>query len=264
MKNKIFKSLILAIIFIIIFITKVEATPANTAFEDDEFYKSIIDILNNSNINGVNDRAYDYIATDEELEMIKEFEMGLDSNSYRFLRSLKGIEKLKGLESIYILGTSTEVVDLSENKALIDVTMAQGNLKKIILPENSKIRALSLNNNKIEKIEDIVNLETSNNLSVLKLFDNYIQDISQVEDNNKIAIKMISPQNEIPTIQENPYEKDSMFLDVTDGLIHLATMLLIIYYSYKTITIVKNQREKNKKIYNNDDDLSGRDDNKYL
>lgn len=265
MKNRIFKSLILAIIFILIFITKVEATSINTDFEDEEFYKAIIDILNQSNINGVSDRTYDYVATDEELEMIKEFEMGLDSNNYRFLRSLKGIEKLKGLERIYILGTSIETVDLSKNTSLLSVSMTQGSLKIIILPENSKIRALTLNNNKIEKIEDIVNIETANDLYVLNLFDNYIQDLSQVENNSKLVIKKLSPQKEIPTVEENYYEKDSMFLDFTDGLVHIATMLLIIYYSYKTITIVKNQREKNKNIYNNDDDdLSGRDDNKYL
>lgn len=261
MKNRIFKSLLLFIIFILIFITKVEATPANTDFEDDEFYKSIIDILNQSNINGVSDRTYDYIATDEELEMIKEFEMGLDSNNYRFLRSLKGIENLKGLERIYILGTSIEIVDLSENTALLSVSMTQGSLKKIILPENSKIRALTLNNNKIEKIEDIVNIETAKDLYVLNLFDNYIQDLSQVENNNKLVIKMISPQKEIPSIQENPYEKEARIASISYGIIELVGLIYGGFCCYRLFIAIKKQREINK---SDDEDLSGRNNNKFL
>lgn len=50
--------------------TDVSAAPANSDFKDDAFYSCVIDALNESNIDGKNDRGYDYVATDSELSQL--------------------------------------------------------------------------------------------------------------------------------------------------------------------------------------------------
>ena len=91
MKNKTLKIFLLTMFLILIFITKVEATPGNKDFEDDLFYQSIIDTLNNTNYNNINDRNINYVVTEDELKSIKTLFCGdIDNKIY----DLKGLEKL--------------------------------------------------------------------------------------------------------------------------------------------------------------------------
>lgn len=284
MKNKLLKILFLLIIFIIILITKVEATPVNPKFEDDIFYESIINALNQKAFNGIKDRSEKYNVTDEELKSITYLYIGNGINDLEKLYNLAGLEYLTSLETLVINypkienidisnniklknitiingdklknidfsnnvdleriiltythlenlnlsncpkleylemgagaieeslikeldlsnckelkhlgigGNKIEFIDLSENINLEYVKITNGNLKKIILPENSKIKTLSLFDNEIEKIEDIINFETATNLKELYIQDNYIEDFEKVYNKNKLENKILEPQ----------------------------------------------------------------------
>lgn len=63
MKKKTLKIASFLACFMIFGITQVEATPANPNFEDDVFYEAIVNNLNQSNFNNIDDRDYDYEVT---------------------------------------------------------------------------------------------------------------------------------------------------------------------------------------------------------
>lgn len=142
MKNKSLKIFLLLIFFILIFVNKVEATPGNKFFEDDEFYKAIIDSLNKSNYNFVKDRDINYNATDEELESIKTLECG---NINKSIYSLKGLEKLTSLEDFRVSYPSITNIDISNNINLRNISIINANnLKDIDFSYNKKLESIDL------------------------------------------------------------------------------------------------------------------------
>lgn len=142
MKNKILKIFLLIIFFLLIFVNKVEATPGNNFFEDDEFYKSIIDSLNKSNYNFIKDRDINYNVTDEELESIKKLECG---NLNKTIYSLKGLEKLTSLEDLRVSYPSITNIDISKNVNLKNISIINANnLKEIDFSYNKKLESIDL------------------------------------------------------------------------------------------------------------------------
>ncbi len=213
MKNKILKSLFLFIIFILILLTHFEATPSNIYFEDDNFYKAIIDELNRSNINGINNRDYKYIVNNEELENIKKLKIGEDYINYKGISSIKGIEKLKALEELEINYISIPSIDISRNTELKKITIKNiGLLNDINISGCKKLREIFISGGTIEKIDLSENPELENvsitegilkeiilpknsKITVLSLYKNKIEkieDIVNFETANKLDVLFIN------------------------------------------------------------------------
>lgn len=103
MKNKFLKIFLLTIFLILIFITRVEATPGNKDFVDDFFYQAIIDTLNEQEHNGINDRTLSYNVTEEELESLEDMPTIEDINleGYKKINSINKNEERNIEERTY-------------------------------------------------------------------------------------------------------------------------------------------------------------------
>ncbi len=163
MNRKILKSIAI-LIFFVGFSIKSYATPVNSKFEDDVFYKAIIDNLNANNYNDINDRNYDYYVTDDELKSIEYFSIGNFEDKEK-VRSMKGLEELTLLRSLKIKYPNIKNLDISQNIDLeyIEVLNAD-NLIDIDFSNNINLKNIDLTYTHLKRlnVENCKNLKSIN------------------------------------------------------------------------------------------------------
>ena len=150
MKNKILKIFLLTMFLILIFITKVEATPGNKDFVDELFYQSIIDTLNNTNYNNINDRNINYVVTEDELKSVKTLFCGdIDNKIY----DLKGLEKLINLENFSVYYSDIYDIDISQNTKLKNIEIVNANnIKHVDFSNNIELQSINLTYTHLEEL----------------------------------------------------------------------------------------------------------------
>ncbi len=160
--------------------TDVSAAPANSDFKDDAFYSCVIDALNESNIDGKNDRGYDYVATDSELSQ-------LDSLSCleKTVTDVTGLEKMINLQGLYLSDNDISKIDLSHNVNLEEVSLDRNQISEIDVSHNVGLVTLSVWHNQLSKID----LSHNRNLRELTLSDNQI---SKIDLSNNTSLEYLS------------------------------------------------------------------------
>ena len=151
--------------------------PVNSYFDDENFYKAVVDAYNKENKTNL---PYTTNLTDEQLKSIKNILYRSDSEK---IRSTKGIEKLINLESLELGLKSYEItqggsnliekIDLSNNLKLRKLELDSGNLSSIDLSKNIALKELNLAANNISSID----LSNNTALTELDLFYNKISNI---------------------------------------------------------------------------------------
>ena len=151
--------------------------PVNSYFDDENFYKAVVDAYNKENNTSL---PYTTNLTDEQLKSIKNILYRSDSEK---IRSTKGIEKLINLESLELGLKSYEItqggsnliekIDLSNNLKLRKLELDSGNLSSIDLSKNIALKELNLAANNISSID----LSNNTALTELDLFYNKISNI---------------------------------------------------------------------------------------
>ena len=142
-------------------------TPANDAFEDNDFYSCVVESYNNQTGES---RAYTDDLTDKELEKITILDCG-----YRNIESTSGIEKLTGLETLHFGGNyNTKSINLSSNAKLKEVDLSNNNLKNVDLSNNTELTNLNLNSTQLTDID----LSNNTNLTNLDLGSNQLTHIN--------------------------------------------------------------------------------------
>ncbi len=160
-------SLILVALMVSLIVKNVvgaDDVPANTAFDDYNFYKIVVDAYNKENEPDV---EYNHSLTDDELKKIKS--LSYDTLLPPFgepIKSVKGIEKLTNLEYLNLIGNDISTINLSNNTKLNKLFLKSNNLSSIDISHNLELEAFSFSSrNKIDKI----NLEKNTKLEMISI-----------------------------------------------------------------------------------------------
>ena len=121
--------------------------PANSYFDDETFYKAVIDSYNEENNESL---PYEHNLTDEELKRITKID-----GSKKTLASVKGVEKIVNLEELIIGSTYVgfNEIDLSKNVNLNLLNISSNELTNIDLSHNVNLENLNLNIPYLESID---------------------------------------------------------------------------------------------------------------
>ena len=162
----------------------------NSAFDDEVFYKAVIDAYNKENNTSL---SYTTNLTDEQLESIKNVSYSWDKKSYsERIKSTTGIEKLTSLTTLYLDYNEISNIDLSNNTALTYLNLYSNNISNIDLSKNTVLTYLDLGSNEISNIDLTQNTAltqlylTSNKISNIDLSKN-TKLTSLTLDSNKIS-----------------------------------------------------------------------------
>ena len=159
-----------------------DETPVNTAFDDINFYKCVVDNYNSYSNNKTEDKEYTDNLSDDDLNSIERF----FCNS-KNVNSIKGIEKLKNITILSMTGNNITSIDLSENKLLDKVLLSRNKINFINISNNSALTTISLGYNELSSLDVSNNI----NLSILDLKNNNLKTLN-VDNNINIKNLMIS------------------------------------------------------------------------
>lgn len=162
------------------------AQPANTNFDDDEFYQCVVDTYHGvitypipmdggeggDSIGGgdggdpstAGNVAPDYTTenlTDEQLASITYLTCGTSNTYQNRPHNLKGIEKLTNLETLLLLSGEVTDADLSKSTKLTNIGIDKNPLETLKLPASTKKLDLGYNSGAPVKIDmsQAVNIE---------------------------------------------------------------------------------------------------------
>ena len=198
--------------------------PANSYFDDEVFYKAIIDAYNKENKTSL---PYTTNLTDEQLKSIK----SVSSFSSERIKSTKGTEKLTSLIYLDLDSNKISNIDLSKNTSLTTLSLIYNNLSSIDLSKNTSLTKLYLFENKISSID------LSNNISLTDLDLGY-NSLSSIDLSNNTALKELGLSgNNLSSI------------DLSNNI--SLTDLDLIYNSLSSIDLSKNTKLTTLHLYNN-------------
>ena len=177
-----------------------KGAPANKAFDDEIFYKAVLDAYNKENNTSL---PYTTNLTDEQLSTITSISYsGYGKPSNEKIISSKGLEKLTALKSLDLYYNNLSSIDVSNNTALTTLYLSNNNLSSIDVSKNTALTYLNLGYNNISSIDVSNNTAlttlylSNNNLSEIDLSKNtaltrlnlYSNNLSSIDVNNNTAL----------------------------------------------------------------------------
>lgn len=202
-------------------------TPANSAFNDDNFYQCVVDNYNRENKTSI---GYTTSLSDSQLENIKK----LYCNK-KEISSVSGIEKITNLIDLELYKNKIENIDVSNNKKIQTMLLAGNNINNIDISNNINLLSLNLGGschylegyasdcggNFLSKLDVsknvlLTNLSVSNNkLSSLDLSNNSSLEELKVNDNQLTNLNL----NGATALTEVYVEKNQLTsLDLSNNL----------------------------------------------
>lgn len=180
-----------------------DETPVNTAFDDINFYKCVVDNFNNQRLSSDEKDYKTYKLSDDELRLL-----GNLLCSSKNIKSIKGIEKLYNLKFISIDNNKIENLDLSSNTLLKSITAKSNLIENVSISSSENLTSLNLDNNYITNIDTskYINLEkltlSNNKISSIDLTNNEKLKTLNLEK-NKLANINLSTNNELTILNLN-------------------------------------------------------------
>ena len=162
--------------------------PANSAFEDENFYKCVVDAYNKKNNKSV---AYTTSLSNSQLKTITNLDC-----SNKGIVSASGVEKLIGLKYLDLKKNELVDINITQNLELIELVLGADNFDSggPYDPDGNKLTELDVSNNtKLKKIavsnNKLTNLNVNNNkeLVELSLYNNQLINLD-LTNNNKLKI----------------------------------------------------------------------------
>ena len=148
-----------------------KGAPANKAFEDENFYKAVVDAYNKENKTSL---PYTTNLTDEQLKTITSISYsGYDKPSNEKIISAKGLEKLTNLTYLSLYSNNISKIDVSNNTALTTLNLNNNYLSSIDVSKNTALINLYLSSNNISSID----VSTNTSLTSLDLSSNNLSSI---------------------------------------------------------------------------------------
>ena len=168
----------------------------NSVFDDEVFYKEVVDAYNKENKTSL---SYTANLTDEQLSNIKGVWHSIDNSEK--IKSVTGIEKLTSLTDLDLYGNNLSSIDLSKNTSLTYLRLGSNNLGSIDLSKNTNLTYLGLEFNNLSNIDLSKNTSLtylrlgSNNLSSIDLSKNTSLTNLDLNSNNLSSIDLSKNTN---------------------------------------------------------------------
>ena len=170
-----------------------KGNPANSAFDDENFYYAVVDAYNKKT--GIN-VPYTTNLTDDQLKVITEISYyGGNKTDDKKIKSTKGLEKLINLVHLSLYeNKSLSTIDVSKNTKLTELSLTQINLSTIDVSKNTKLVLLNLYYNNLTSIDVSHNTSLkelnlhNNNLSTIDVSKNTLLTWLNLSSNNISAI----------------------------------------------------------------------------
>ena len=140
--------------------TNIYKAPANSYFDDENFYNCVIKAYNIENNTSL---PYTKSLTDTQLNSIKTLNCG-----FRDISSTKGLEKMTSLTTLYVSSNQLTELNVSNNTALTDLNVWNNQLTKLDVSKNTALTSLDVESNKLTELDVSKNtaltaLEVANN-----------------------------------------------------------------------------------------------------
>ena len=123
--------------------TNIYKEPANKYFDNDRFYKCVVDAYNKENNTSI---PYTHNLSDSQLGSIKKVECDNYNNPLK-AKSAKGVEKLTALTYLNVGGNQLTTLDVSNNTALTDLWVDNNRLTTLDVSNNTKLTDLDIGGN---------------------------------------------------------------------------------------------------------------------
>ncbi len=210
MKRKIKITAIFLLIILVIGITTFKVmgaddTPANSAFDDFNFYKCVIDAYNEKHLGS--QKQYSDNLSDTELESIISLDCSKNANTLdaEKITSAKGLEKITELKTLRLLHNNLSEIDVTSNTELTSLNLTGNNLSEIDLSTNTKLEYLNLSNNNLSEIDVRANTQLTkldlgyNNLSEIDVTKNTeltsldvsVNDLSEIDLSKNTQLSLL-------------------------------------------------------------------------
>ena len=184
--------------------TNIYKEPANKYFDDDNFYKCVVDAYNNENNPSI---PYTQSLSDSQLGSIKEVvcigEKASDNNN---VKSAKGIEKLTALTSLLAHSNQLTTLDVSKNTALTRLWANDNQLTTLDVSNNTALTSLHIRDNQLTTLDvskntaltdlwlynnQLTTLDVSNNTALTELWV-YANQLTTLDISNNTALTDLS------------------------------------------------------------------------
>ena len=162
--------------------TNIYKAPANSYFDDENFYNCVIDAYNSENKTSL---PYTQSLTDTQLNSIK-----ILNCRFRDISSTKGLEKMTSLTKLYAYYTQLTELDVSKNTALTSLSVDHNPLTKLDVSKNTALTYLSVGYNQLTELDvskntalttlsvssnKLTKLDVSKNTALTELYAQYNQ-----------------------------------------------------------------------------------------
>jgi len=175
----------------------VYSQPANSYFDDDNFYQCVVDAYNKKNSTNV---AYTAVLTDEQLQTITSLYCESEE-----IANTTGLEKLTELVTLNLSDNLLTEIDLSNSIKIESFNAEKNNLSSLNFGEITSLKYLYLENNVLTEIdlsnfEDLIHFRAdNNNLQNLNLSNNTNLTYLSI-DNNKLSDLNIENLSNLQTL----------------------------------------------------------------
>ena len=201
----------------------------------DENFKYILTHFGIADLDGdgVTDGVVDTNSDDEIQVTEAEAVFGLQLFPIEIISSLEGIESFINLEWLSVLGHDLEILDLSQNVNLENLTCSSTPLTNIIFPQNSNLMEIYCTNNNLSSIDvssctnltkltvgnnQLTNLDLTENLDLEELYC-WLNDITEINVANSInLINLDVSSNQLSTLDLTQNQK-LRYLNIEANLI---------------------------------------------
>ena len=139
--------------------TNIYKEPANSYFDDENFYNCVIDNYNSENKTSL---PYTQSLNDTQLNSIKTLYC-----ASRDISSTKGLEKMTSLTTLHVESNQLTELDVSKNTALTDLNVSYNKLTELDVSKNTALTSLNVYGNQL------TNLDVSKNTALTDLNVSY-------------------------------------------------------------------------------------------
>ena len=167
--------------------TNIYKEPANKYFDDDKFYKCVVDAYNKENKASI---PYTQSLSDSQLGSIKKVIV----SDYAEVKSAKGVEKLTALTVLYVENNKLTTIDVSNNTALTGLNVERNQLTTLDVSKNTALTYLSVFSNQL------TTLDVSNNTALTELRVDYNQLTTLDVGKNTKLTELNVDNNQLTTI----------------------------------------------------------------
>ena len=251
--------------------TNIYKEPANKYFDDDNFYKCVVDAYNRENNTSI---PYTQSLSDSQLGSIKWVDCsGYNKSDNVLVKSAKGVEMLTALKWLDMNWNRLTTLDVSKNIALKELCAGSNKLTTLDVSNNTALTELNVGSNQLTTLDvskntaltdlkaggnQLTTLDVSKNTKLIVLYASYNQLTTLDVSNNTALTDLEAENNQLTTLDVS---NNTALTELNVGSNQLTTLdvskntalanLLVSYNQLATLDVSKNTELLSLHAYNN-------------